>query len=126
MRPKIEQDHLANEILSIPFFAVPPQHPPAGLIPIYSAGDALQTERPTPSAAPLFYALSAVQGAGEKVPSEVVPLYEYKDAGAGDRRYSTTPMAGFAQSKEPLCRVWRNPSSVLTFDFGAQAVAAQP
>ena len=49
----------------------------------------------------------------------VVPLYEYRHE-AGDRvRYSTDPAAsfvGFVRAEQPLCRVWRSPSSALLFD----------
>ena len=49
----------------------------------------------------------------------VVPLYEYR--GGADTRpvYSTEPhlsRKGFVRTAEPICLVWRNPSSAITFD----------
>ncbi|MBM3832177.1 MAG: hypothetical protein FJ403_02650 [Verrucomicrobia bacterium] len=52
----------------------------------------------------------------------VAGLYEYQREGGG-RLYSTNPDLKDPPSKrspEPLCRVWRNPSTVLVLDFEAK------
>ena len=50
------------------------------------------------------------------------PLYEYR-ASDGSRIYSTdADLGGMERSREPLCRVWRNPSSILALDGDAQPV----
>jgi hypothetical protein len=48
-----------------------------------------------------------------------VPLYEYRHVQDGKRFYSTrSDLADSAQqrSPEPICRVWRNPMSLLILD----------
>ncbi len=100
-------------VQSIPFYAVPASRPHAFLVPI-------------PASAAL-YALPATSGAAEKPSPSVVPLYEYKNA--RHVWYSTDPDAHFgtaARSPQPVCRVWRNPSSVLALDYDAQAVMPAP
>lgn len=52
----------------------------------------------------------------------VVPLYEYRDK---DGYYSYSiqrQLVGFTRSEKPVCRVWRNPSSLLTLDFETKPV----
>jgi hypothetical protein len=55
---------------------------------------------------------------------DIAPLYEYRDStGAG--LYSADPAfraAGFRRSARPLCRVWRNPMSLLILDRDAKPV----
>ena len=102
---------------SIPFFALPPTAKTAGLTPIYANGDRLQTGAMN-NQKPLFYAASA-----DDKSSAVVPLYEW--SGGGKYIYSTDANAkfdGLMRAAEPLCRVWRNPSRVLTLDADATAV----
>ena len=102
---------------SIPFFALPPTAKSAGLVPIYANGDRLQTAA-IAGQKPLFYAANA----GNKS-SAIVPLYDY--SGGKKHLYSTDANADFAgltRAPEPVCRVWRNPSSALTLDAGAQAL----
>lgn len=60
----------------------------------------------------------------EKSPA-VVPLYEYRDTSRGSRLYSTNPElkgAALKRSAEPLCRVWRNPMSLLILDRKAKPI----
>ncbi len=57
-----------------------------------------------------------------------VPLYEYRRAKDTGRFYSTRPDLrdiALSRSAEPLCRVWRNPMSVLILDRKAKPVAIQ-
>ena len=91
---------------------------------------------------PLFYALPAgsttsAQNSGEKrdgatkssggaefiaqqeKSSAVLSLYEYRQSGNGARVYSTDAglnEAGLSRVEKPLCRVWRNPQSLLILD----------
>jgi len=109
-----EQVEAAGEwakVQSVPFYAVPASRPHASLVPI----------------TPAVYALPAAAGASEKPSPSVVPLYEFKDA--KHVWYSTDADAHFgtaARSPQPICRVWRNPSSVLALDYDAHAEMPAP
>lgn len=51
-----------------------------------------------------------------------VPLYEYI-ARTGEYCYSTADsLPDMRRSEKPVCRVWRNPSSVLALDYGVRPV----
>ncbi len=57
--------------------------------------------------------------------SAIVPLYEYRRGKEGPRIYSTNPNLKdptLERSAEPICRVWRNPMSVLILDRKVKAV----
>jgi len=59
----------------------------------------------------------------------IVPLYEYAHIPDGSRLYSTDPTLSdknLKRSPEPLCRVWRNPSSHLILDLNAKPVPVRP
>lgn len=52
----------------------------------------------------------------------VVPMYEYQKEN-GDYYYSTDPgLQEMKRSEKPICRVWRNPSTILTLDYEAKPV----
>ncbi len=125
MRPQVEASRAWAQVASIPFFAVPPESKHEGLVPVYAVpfrqGARLQLERPA-QAQPLFYALPSAVAAGEKTSPGVVPLYEYRNA-QNRTLYSTQaepPAPGMTRQPAPLCRVWRNPSSVLALDAEAK------
>ena len=102
----------------IPFFALPPTAKSEGLVAVYADADRLQTA-PKAGQNPLFYGA----GAGQTSP-DIAPLYEY--ASGAKHLYSTNAnlgRAGFTRAAEPVCRVWRNPSSVMNLDIGARALA---
>ena len=129
MRGEIDAAGKWASAQSLPFYAVPPGQNPEGLIPIYRAAtgsDAVLTDAlPAPGARPLFYALPAVQPLGGKPNPSIIPLYEYTAPNAGQRWYA--PIANglpvdVVRGAAPLCRVWRNPSSVLALDAGAKPV----
>ena len=109
-REQVEASHAWAGVKAISFYAVPASRPHNGLVPV--------------TAAAAFYALPVTVGASEKPSPSLVPLYEYKDA--GHAWYSTNADAHFGtaviRSATPVCRVWRNPSSVLALDYDAQAV----
>ena len=138
MRPDIETARAWKLIESIPFFAVPAGRHREGLIPIYAVLEEgaimLRRDRPTDQKAqPLFFALPpATNSPATPKPAEttptispvVVPLREYRRVRDGQRYYSIrTDVAGSEpqSSPEPLCRVWRNPMSVLILDAEATA-----
>jgi len=61
-----------------------------------------------------------------KKSTDIVPLYEYRHVD-GSRIYSTEPNRAdprWRRSAEPVCRVWRNPASLLILDRDATAVPA--
>ena len=61
----------------------------------------------------------------EAVSSSLVFLYEYQKAGGKERIYSVDPCLpceAIQRSAQPICRVWRNPSSVMALDYKAKAV----
>lgn len=129
LREDVAANNRWDVVQTIPFFAVPPARSHEGLIPIYrvastpaNSGTILQTEAPA-GTKPLFYALPATAAQGEKPSPNVVPLYEYRNAQTGERWYATNadglpPTA--TRAEQPLCRVWRNPSSVLALDTKIQ------
>lgn len=129
MRETVAANSRWSAVREIPFFAVPPSHRHEGLIPIYSVaaasgrGAVFQTTAPA-GAKPLFYALPPAPADGEKPSPDVVPLYEYSNAQTGERWYAADaggqPPA-VTRSGQPVCRVWRNPSSVLALDSEAQS-----
>jgi len=110
LRETVDARHEWSQVRDVPFFAVPPGRRHDGLVPV-----------PAPQAGGpvLFYALPAVPAAGEKASPAVVPLYEYRDARTESVWYATDPNAQTAtmtRSALPVCRVWRNPSTVLALD----------
>lgn len=117
------------QVQTIPFFAIPPGRPRQKFIPVYGVastdGLTLKTATPAqPSATrPLFYALPATAAVGETISPAVVPLYEYRDGRSGKRWYSvdaTTQAPNVTRSTLPICRVWRNPSTILALDYEAK------
>jgi hypothetical protein len=137
MRSQVAASNAWERIESLPFFAMPPERPAKGLIPIYAVTEdgatTLQAAGPAGGKGrAVFFALPAVAGPVEpKQPAEfnssaVVPLYEYRRNGA--RFYSTEAKLANEEaerSHEPLCRVWKNPMSVLILDSEAVPVLAK-
>ncbi|HPT31605.1 MAG TPA: hypothetical protein PLW67_07170, partial [Prolixibacteraceae bacterium] len=136
LRKELETQALWQQVVEIPFFAFSPGRHPAGLEPVYAVQEKgkpkLSTLRPGNQALgvnPAFYALqgnpsSVTAVSGEKslvslVSHEspmLVPLYEFKDA-RGNYSYSTEEnLEGYTRSEHPVCRVWKNPSSILMLD----------
>ncbi len=102
---------------SIPFFALPPTAKSSNLVPIYAIGKRLQSGA-VANQKPLFYAANT-----EAKSSAIVSLYEWSDG--KNYSYSTdadAKIAGLTRAPEPICRVWRNPSRVMTLDADAVAV----
>ena len=87
----------AAAIRSIPFYAVPPEHPHAGLIPVFRAGNEFRTTPLVATSTPDFYALP---------PANAV---------AG-----TEPLKD--NSGRTIALVWHNPQSILALDFSMSPV----
>ena len=118
LRETVDARHEWGQVRSIPFFAVPPGRSHAGLIPVPAVSFAGEGG-PT-----LFYALPPTPAAGEKASPAVVPLYAYRDEHTNALYYTTDPKATTSLvpvSDKPLCRVWRNPSTILALDPTARA-----
>lgn len=59
------------------------------------------------------------------VSSAVVSLYEYRDKNTGLWFYSVDSELGtdiLKRSEKPICRVWKNPSSLVLLDYKAKPV----
>jgi hypothetical protein len=59
------------------------------------------------------------------VSSSVVFLYEYRKVDGEDRFYSIDPNitnTSFSRIEKPICRVWKNPLSVLALDYKAKPI----
>jgi hypothetical protein len=99
MREAIVAGEGGNRIEEIAFFALPPARPRDKRVAVYYLAEEnrLTTE---PAGEPLFLALP-----------------ETDDAKSDD---GTVPMATLLKSAQPRCRVWRNPMTTLTFDFGTR------
>jgi len=108
LREAVDARHQWGAVRDVPFFALPPGRPHDGLVPVSA----------TAGGPPLFYGLPPVPSAGEKASPAVVPLYEYRDARTKAVRYATTPDAP-GQESDLVCRVWRNPSTILALDTAA-------
>lgn len=100
-REQIAAGHLWPAVQSVPFFAVPTGRAHDGLVALYSAGGKLTLDKPAASSEPLCWVLPLTPAASEKPAPSIITLN--------------------TASGTPLCRVWRNPSSVLTLDPDAEA-----
>jgi hypothetical protein len=116
-----------DSIESVAFYAIEPGRAHGDLVAVYAAktaGDAsLTTEPPASSQSPLFYALPAFEA--QTTDACVVPLYEYRRGGSGERLYSTEPPLnneGWTRGDKPLCRVWKAPQGPLLIDGLAKPV----
>lgn len=116
LRETVDARHEWGRVRDVPFFAIPPGRRHAGLV----AASASQAGGP-----PLFYALPPVPTAGEKASPAVVPLYEYRDMKTKAVWYATDPnlpSPSARRSALPICRIWRNPSTILALDDAAKPV----
>lgn len=111
MRETVDARNAWGQAQAIAFYAVPPDRPHAGLIPL---GQPI-----------LCYALPPTPAATEKPSPALVPLYEYHDEPTGAHWFSTDPSGQTPTAKrsaQPVARVWRNPATVLALDAEAKAV----
>jgi len=126
-RESVEREKLWESIEDVVFFAFPPDRGRGGMIPIFAAvenGNVVLNDKPPGGGnQPLFFALPVTGEESKGIPSDqkssaITPVYEYRDR-AGRRVYSTElklPDDNLERVVAPLCRVWRNPASVLALD----------
>jgi hypothetical protein len=115
-----------QSVESVAFYAIEPGRTTDGLLAVYSDklsdGDACLTiEPPAAGAKPLFYTLPPAAPATAN--TCIVPLYEYRRANSGRRRYfaqSQRDEAGWNRQEQPLCRVYRTPPGPLLLDGQAK------
>jgi len=116
MREQLAENKTWPIVKSIPFYAIPPSRAQTNLIPIYTAANGELTVQ-ADAKPPLFFALpTSVDNAAPTT----APLYVYKDA-SGQQSYTTDEKTASQNGAPPtpICRVWKNPSTVLTFDYNA-------
>jgi len=113
---------------SIPFYAIEPYRAGSSLISVYGRKltrkgrptTCLTTERPAPSAKPLFCALPPSEKAEEN--PCIAPLYQYCDD-KGRYLYSTEQELrekNWSRAEDPLCRVWKAPPQTPLLDHSAK------
>lgn len=127
-RDPVETQGAWSRVQFVPFYAIAPSRPHAGLVAFYAgAAGVLQKEPPAAQSVPAFYALPLAPGPDEKPSPAVVPLYEFQ--AQGKHSYSTDPpttLSDASVNAHPVCRVWRNPSTVLALDPDAKAALPAP
>jgi hypothetical protein len=142
-REGIEPERLWGQIEDIAFFALPYNRGRGGTIPVFAhteGGDQVLSDTlPGDGNQPIFFALpSTATPVGDLVDgkrldpappedksSAAVFLYEYRNKQHNGRIYSTNPDLAektLQRSASPICRVWRNPMSVLCLDPSASPV----
>ena len=127
LRDDVEKTNKWDSVESIPFYAVEPERAPGDLVGIYADKGGrikLTAERPDASAEPLFYALPS--GEQESENSCIAALYEYRNAKAERRIYSTKPALqeeGWIRAENALCRVWKALPGPLLLDRNAKPAA---
>jgi hypothetical protein len=134
-RESVEPERLWGQIEDVAFFVLPFNRGRGGTIPVFAHTEGghqvLSDTLPNNGNQPIFFALPATAAQSDdstppedKSPS-VVFLYEYRNAQDNRRIYSTNPELAdktLQRSAAPLCRVWRNPMSVLSLDPSASPV----
>lgn len=148
-REGVEAQNLWDRIEAIPFLALPPHRAREAFLPFFdddqdgTCHDEARQQSAGIRPRPVFYALpaepdtsdlthtGAAKGARvnfiweqQRSPA-VVPLYEYRRGARGTRSYSADPDlkdATLRRSTRPICRVWRNPMSLLVLDRKAKPV----
>ena len=114
-----------SRIGSIVCFA--PDRPRAGTVPVFASGTGtgkirLSLEKPAMQLARVaFYALPVGEtGLTNATPNMTALLYQYRQAATGQTFYSTDAAlakAGYARQAQPVCRVWRAPTTFNPFEL---------
>jgi hypothetical protein len=110
-----------DSVESVAFYAVEPGRARGDLTPVHTqravGGDAVRLTTDASSGTALFCALPAGEATTDVC---IVPLYEYRRDGSGQRVYSTEPRKdGWTRADKPLCRVWKTPPGPLLIDGAA-------
>jgi hypothetical protein len=131
MRSTVDSLKLWERIVDIPFFAIPPDRVADKTVPVAASFDragvqfvALRHDEIRQAAAFRALPMNAF-GTDQAASASVVLLYEYIDAQSGGRFYSVDAKldsAGFTRTEKPICRVWKNPSSMVLLDYKATQV----
>lgn len=124
-RPTVLADGGWSNVTGIAWFALPSSAARSHRVAVFEvgagAGRRLTTRPAAADAAPCFLALPFEPDASAAAAASTaeVPLYESRDRQTGRWHYSTDPdeaPAQYEKSPLPICRVWRNPLTVLTLD----------
>jgi hypothetical protein len=112
LREAVEKGNLWDNVESVPFYAIEPNRPRDGVVPVYAEG--------VPGK--LIFCGLSVRDADANNPC-IVALYEYRRGGSDRRLYSTDPelmREGWTRSERPLCRVWKSPQTAPLLDGQAK------
>ena len=126
LRDAVDEAGKWDLVESVPFFAIPPDRAHSALDAIYQStgpNRSLTTERPSPSAKPLFYALRSLEQKDQN--RRIVSLFEYQHTATGKRLYSTNPALhreGWDRQDPALCQVWKAPPEI-SLDHKARPIA---
>jgi hypothetical protein len=134
LREDVDAQDVWGKVEEVAFFALPPNRPRKGLIPIYATTDdkaplggiILRGGSPVRKTdqQPLFYALPT-NDSEKEFSSPVATLYEYGHGENGARFYSTRPdleNKTIKRAAKPICRVWRPMMSSLILDHQTRPV----
>lgn len=126
--PDIRAKEGISGIQDIAFCALEPNRVYEGLIPVYqhAVGKEVFLDKTPPDSSihPVFYGLPSPP-AGQKKNGSVAGLYEWTNE-EGERRYSAQDRmpSGWKRNPEPVCYIWKNPSSTILADW--EAIASSP
>ncbi|MBC8468268.1 MAG: hypothetical protein H8D56_02250 [Planctomycetes bacterium] len=134
LREEVEKAGEWDIVESIPFYAIEPAKADDSLTPVYAETIStksgrtisLSVKRSGSSAGLLFYALPSSDQMNEN--SRVTALFEYRHADTGQRFYSIEKHmqnTDWIRMENPLCYVWKAPSSTLLLDCKAKPVLRQ-
>ncbi len=129
MRDAVDSLHLWDAVSDIPFFAVPPGRHADSLVPVYATqtkkGMILSTTQAKRDDKILCYALPSGSNGTETINKAIVHLTVAADAN-GRMIYTATGTGNdIITDPSSICRVWRNPSSLLLLDHKAKPVAVK-
>jgi len=124
MREDMKNIQQWEQIVSIPFYAIPPSYQHENYVPVYAHpskyGEILSISPGKGPERPVFYAMSA--DSAFSAAKTMVALYAFR-FGKGRIFYSSEALpAGIkaTRSEKPVCLVWQNPSSILSLDYKAE------
>jgi len=135
-------------IEDIPFFAIPHDRKFNGLLPVYAETEADKTRLRGKASKdhkieehPVFYGFPELAGdtldetwdglVGNDLKSQIldmnkssmlVPLYEFKQSDGTYIYAVDSEIEGMKRTENPVCRVWKNPSSILTLDWKVKPI----
>lgn len=120
LRDEIARTAAWDRIEAVPFFALPPECGRDGLVPVFQEAEGRLALAAAPGATPLFRALPLDPATPEgHRTAATVPLHAFERAADGAVFYAVAdapPPPGFTRHPQPLCQVWRSPTSRVLFD----------